>query len=265
MNKLGHIGSAIKENIKFQIKFNLLKLTTAIGCMALGVMIGILFARNIPAKCDLLIGIVTGLITSTVVSLFFDSRNKATQKKKDDAIKRATIFRFWNNTLSQCMNMLGFEHPLYHHACDIDFMEKFVEDKIVPLTNECNNTIQFYSAALTKQEFDALKLLLDRSQYIISVINSPVWDEMKGNKEMYHRFYYFLGYRDKIFDEMSMDNYEKIKKNVEYMYSFLRDYLNALENTVYVFGYLFNDTISYRNLHSSIVNAEKRNKDLLKK
>ena len=88
-----------------------------------------MLCKNVETKYDWLIGILTGLITSMVVSVFLDCFNKIAQKKKDDAIKRATIFHFWSNMIAQSMHMLAWEHPLYHHACDIDYMEQFVEER----------------------------------------------------------------------------------------------------------------------------------------
>ena len=84
------------KHIGFILKNNLLRFATAVGCTALGIIIGILLAKNVATKNDWLIGILTGLITSIVVSVFLDNCNKATQKKKDVAIKRASIFHFWN-------------------------------------------------------------------------------------------------------------------------------------------------------------------------
>lgn len=253
------------RRIGFWIKCNHLKFTTAVGCIALGIIIGILCAKSIVEKYDWLIGIMTGLITSTAVSAFLDNCNKTIQKKKDDAIKRATIFHFWSNMIVQSMHMLAWEYPLYHHACDIDYMEQFVKEKVVPLKSECQNTIQFYSAVLTKFEFDTLNVLLLHSQNVIAVTSDKLWDTMKSKKEMYHHFYDFLGHRDKILKEMSETEYNEIRKNVEYIYTVLRDYLGELENAIDVFSYLFRDNKSYKNLHFGIIKADTKNRGLLEK
>ena len=233
------------KHIKFWIKYNHLKFITAVGCIAFGIIIGVLLCKNVETKYDWLIGILTGLITSMVVSVFLDCFNKIAQKKKDDAIKRATIFHFWSNMIAQSMHMLAWEHPLYHHACDIDYMEQFVEEKVIPLKNECQNTIQFYSAVLTKSEFDALDMLFLQSQSIITLTSSKLWDTMKNKEKLYHRFYNFLGHRDRALQELPEMDYNEIRKNVEYVYSVLRDYLNVLENAIDVFSYLFYDKVQF--------------------
>lgn len=253
------------KHIKFWIKCNHLKLITAVGCIAFGIIIGVLLCKNVEAKYDWLIGILTGLMTSMVVSVFLDCFNKAAQKKKDDAIKRATISGFWNNMINQSMHMLAWDHPLYHHACDIEYMEWFVKEKVVPLKNECQNTIQFYSAVLTKLEFDALDMLFLRSQSIITLTSGELWDTMKGKEELYHRFYDFLGHRDRALQELSETDYDEIRRNVEYVYSMLRDYLNVLENAIEIFSYLFHDNDSYKNLHSDIIKADTHNQGLIEK
>lgn len=250
-------------HIRSWIKFNHLKLTTSIGCIALGIIIGILCTKGIVEKYDWLIGIITGLITSTTVSVFLDNCNKTMQKRKDDAIKRATIFHFWNNMIVQSMHMLAWKYPLYHHACDIDYMEQFVEEKVIPLERECQSTIQFYSAALTKLEFDTLDRLLSRSQQVIAITSGKLWDTMKSKKKMYHNFYNFLGHRDNMLNEMSKTQYSEIRENIEYIYAILRAYLGELENAIEAFSYLFHDDKSYKNLHFDIIRSDKIHQKLL--
>lgn len=165
----------------------------------------------------------------------------------------------------QSMHMLAWTHPLYHHACDINYMELFVEEKVVPLKNECQNTLQFYSAVLTKSEFDALYRLLQLSKKVIAITSDTLWDTMKSKKKLYHRFYDFLGYRDKFLKEISKTDYNEIKKNVECIYSVLREYLDGLENAIEIFSYLFYDNTSYINLHSDIVKADTKNQGLLER
>ena len=70
------------KHIKFWIKCNHLKLITAIACIAFGIIIGVLLCKNVETKYDWLIGILTGLMTSMVVSVFLDCFNKAAQKRK---------------------------------------------------------------------------------------------------------------------------------------------------------------------------------------
>lgn len=60
-------------------------------------------------------------------------------------------------------------------------------------------------------------------------------------------------------------DYNEIRKNVESVYSVLRDYLNVLENAIDVFSYLFYDNKSYRNLHLDIIKADIQNRGLLEK
>ena len=65
----------LKINLKhiiFWIKCNHLKLITAVGCIAFGIIIGVLLCKNVETKYDWLIGILTGLITSVVVSVSLD-------------------------------------------------------------------------------------------------------------------------------------------------------------------------------------------------
>lgn len=255
----------VLKHIQFWIKYNHLRVITAVGCIALGIVIGILLCENIEAKHDWFISVLTGLITSTTVSIFLDCFNKSAQKKKDDAIKRATISGFWNNMISQSMHMLACAHPLYHHACDINYMECFVKEKVVPLKNECQNTIQFYSAVLTKLEFDALSGLLLLSKNVIAITSDTLWDTMKSKKKLYHQFYNFLGYKDIFLNEISKTDYNEIKQNVEYIYSVLREYLGGLENAIEIFSYLFYDNTSYINLHSDIVKADTENQGLLER
>lgn len=255
--KLMHIG--------FWIKFNHLKFTTSVGCIAMGIIIGILCTKGVVEKYDWLIGIITGLITSTAVSVFLDICNKTMQKKKDDAIKRATIFHFWSNMIIQSMHMLTWKYPLYHHACDIDYMEQFVKEKVIPLESECQNTIQFYSAVLTKFEFVTLDRLLSRSQQVIAITSNELWDTMKSKKMMYHHFYDLLGHKDKMLNEMSETQYNEIRENIEYIYAILRAYLGELENAVEAFSYLFHDVESYKNLHSDIIKSDIIHLGLLEK
>lgn len=250
--------------IKFWIKCNCLRLITASGCMAFGSIIGIFLCKNIDTKHDWSIGILTGLMTSIIVSAFLDSYNKSTQKKKDDAIKRATMFDFWNNMILQCMHILSYKYPLYHLACDIDDMEKFVKERITPIQIQCQNTIRYYSAALTKLEFETLNNVLLQSQIITSSIDGPLWNEIRGEKERYHRFYDFLGNRDKALQELSEKDYYEIRKNVKCFYLQLRSYLNALENAIDLFHYLFHESESYKKLHSDI-KADTKNQGLLDK
>lgn len=70
------------KHILFWIKYHHLRVITAVGCIALGIIIGILLCKNIAAKYDWLISILTGLITSTAVSIFLDCFNKSAQKRK---------------------------------------------------------------------------------------------------------------------------------------------------------------------------------------
>lgn len=193
------------------------------------------------------------------------SYNKSTQKKKDDAIKRATMFDFWNNMILQCMHILSYKYPLYHLACDIDDMEKFVKERITPIQIQCQNTIRYYSAALTKLEFETLNNVLLQSQIITSSIDGPLWNEIRGEKERYHRFYDFLGNRDKALQELSEKDYYEIRKNVKCFYLQLRSYLNALENAIDLFHYLFHESESYKKLHSDIIKADTKNQGLLDK
>lgn len=253
------------KQVWFSIKLNHLRLLTAAGCIAFGIIIGILCTKSIGDKYDWLIAILTGLITSTAVSVFFDCINKASQKKRDDAVKRTTIFRFWSNMIIQSKQLLSWEHPLYHHACDIDYMEQFVNSKVKLIKCECEKIIQFYSAVLTKSEFDTINMLLSYSQIIIATTEGKLWREMKCKKQSYHRFYVLLGHRDKILQEMSVHDYDEMKINVKYIYSILRQYLGALEDTIHAFGYLFHDDKSYKNLHLEIINADAKNKGVLEK
>lgn len=253
------------KRIKFWIKCNHLKITTSVGCIALGIIIGILFYKNVQEKNDWLISILIGLITSIAVSTFFECSNMIRQNKKDNAIKRATLFYFWNSIINQCSYMLAWKYPLYHYACDIDDMEQFIEKKVAYTQNESQKIIQFYSAVLTKQEFDVIETLFKESKSLCQLKNDKLWDTMKSKKQLYNSFYNFLGQRDKALQQMSKVDYNEIKMNVEYMYKVLQSYLNKLENAIDVFSYLFHDNTSYKNLHSDIIKANKQNQGLLEK
>lgn len=234
--KMDQLTARIKH-IWFSVKLHHLRLVTAFGCIAFGIIIGIICSENtIEDKYDWLIGILTGLITSTAVSVFFDCVNRSLQKKKDDAVKRATILKFWNNLILQSKHLLCWEHPLYHHACDIDYMEQFVNNKIKPIKYECEKVIQFYSAVLTKSEFDTINMLLSHSALMLATTEGKLWDEMKRKKQVYTRFYNYLGHRDKALQTMSVYDYNEIKVHVEYIYSILRKYLGALEDTIYIYS-----------------------------
>lgn len=175
------------------------------------------------------------------------------------------MFVFWNTMILHCIHILSYKHPLYHLVYNIDDMEKFAKERIVSIQIQCKNTIRYYLAALTKLEFETLNTVLMESQIITFSIDGPLWNEMRGKKGLYHRFYDFLGNRDKALQELSEKDYYKIRKNVKCFYLQLRSYLNALENAIDLFRYLFHESESYKNLHSDIIKADTQNQGLLNK
>lgn len=234
------------------LKHNHLKLITAVGCIALGVIIGIVLVKGVPNKNEWLMGLITGGLTSLVVAIFLDASHKKNQTKRDVAIKKAVLFRFMHNLINQSMHMMCGEYPLYHHACDIDYMEEFVKGKIAPLNKECIEVTRYYSALMTTEEFNALNAITIQTKNLINLINSNLWKEMCAEKQDYHRFYNFLGHKDKAVETLTSDTYEKIKRNISETHRYLRSYLSDVETAVYIFSYLFDDDKSYKNLHADI-------------